>query len=40
MPLPAEFAELEPFLEWDRATEGERYQHRLESSMEKHAGVL
>ena len=31
--LPVEFAELEPFLEWDLATEGERYAHRLTSSM-------
>jgi hypothetical protein len=31
--LPAEFADLEPFLEWDLATEGERYAHRLASSM-------
>ncbi len=31
--LPAEFADLEPFLEWDLATEPERYAKRLASTM-------
>lgn len=31
--LPAEFADLEPFIEWDLATEGERYAKRLASEM-------
>jgi hypothetical protein len=31
--LPSEFAELEPFLAWDLATEPERYAKRLASSM-------
>lgn len=31
--LPAEFADLEPFLDWDLATEPERYAKRLASSM-------
>ena len=31
--LPAEFADLEPFLDWDLATEGERYAKRLASQM-------
>jgi hypothetical protein len=31
--LPAEFADLEPYLEWDLATEPERYAKRLTSSM-------
>ncbi|MFV8047938.1 hypothetical protein [Mycobacterium sp. 48b] len=31
--LPEQFAELEPFLHWDLATEGERYAKRLASSM-------
>jgi len=31
--LPAEFADLEPYLEWDLATEPERYAKRLASSM-------
>jgi hypothetical protein len=31
--LPAEFAELEPYLDWDLATEPERYAKRLASSM-------
>ncbi|MGN5237115.1 hypothetical protein [Rhodococcus sp. SJ-3] len=31
--LPAEFAELERFLDWDLATEGERYAKRLASGM-------
>jgi hypothetical protein len=35
MALPAEFAELEPFLDWDLATEPERYAKRLASSMEE-----
>lgn len=33
MALPAEFADLEPFLDWDLATEPERYAKRLASSM-------
>ena len=33
MTLPAEFADLEPYLEWDLATEPERYAKRLASSM-------
>jgi hypothetical protein len=31
--LPAEFADLEPYLDWDLATEPERYAKRLASSM-------
>jgi hypothetical protein len=31
--LPTEFADLEPYLEWDLATEPERYAKRLASSM-------
>ena len=31
--LPAEFVGLEPFLDWDLATEPERYAKRLASSM-------
>lgn len=31
--LPDEFADLEPFLDWDLATEDERYTKRLASSM-------
>jgi len=33
MPLPAEFASLEPFTDWVLATERERYAKRLASSM-------
>jgi len=33
MALPAEFADLEPYLDWDLATEPERYAKRLASSM-------
>jgi hypothetical protein len=33
MPLPAEFADLEPFLDWALPTEPERYARRLASSM-------
>jgi phage-related baseplate assembly protein len=33
MALPSEFAALEPYLEWDLATEPERYAKRLASSM-------
>jgi hypothetical protein len=33
MPLPSEFADLEPYLGWDLATEPERYAKRLASSM-------
>src|ERR1700730_5591131 len=31
--LPAEFADLEPYLDWDLATEPERYAKRLASTM-------
>ena len=31
--LPSEFADLEPFLDWDLATEPERYTKRLASTM-------
>ena len=31
--LPSEFADLEPFLVWDLATEPERYAKRLASTM-------
>jgi hypothetical protein len=31
--LPAEFCDLEPYLEWDLATEPQRYAKRLASSM-------
>ena len=31
--LPAEFADLEPYLAWNLATEPERYAKRLSSSM-------
>jgi hypothetical protein len=33
MALPAEFADLDPYLEWDLATEPERYAKRLASTM-------
>ena len=33
MPLPTEFADLEPYLDWDLATEPERYAKRLASTM-------
>jgi hypothetical protein len=33
MALPSEFAYLEPFLDWDLATEPERYAKRLASTM-------
>jgi len=33
MALPAEFEDLEPYLDWDLATEPERYAKRLASSM-------
>jgi hypothetical protein len=33
MPLPAEFADLEPFAAWALATEPERYARRLASTM-------
>src|SRR5258705_12550785 len=33
MALPTEFADLEPYLDWDLATEPERYAKRLASSM-------
>ena len=35
MALPSEFADLEPFLDWDLATEPERYAKRLSSTMEE-----
>ncbi|MFD0901989.1 hypothetical protein [Actinomadura sediminis] len=35
MPLPAEFADLEPYAGWALATEPERYAKRLQSSMEE-----
>jgi hypothetical protein len=31
--LPAQFVDLEPYLDWDLATEAERYAKRLASSM-------
>lgn len=33
MALPSEFADLEPYLDWDLATEPERYAKRLSSTM-------
>jgi hypothetical protein len=33
MALPSQFADLEPHLDWDLATEPERYAKRLASSM-------
>lgn len=33
MPLPTEFADLEPYIGWDLATEPERYAKRLASTM-------
>jgi hypothetical protein len=33
MPLPAEFADLQPYLEWALPTEPERYAKRLASTM-------
>lgn len=33
MALPAEFADLEPYADWDLATEAERYDKRLSSTM-------
>jgi hypothetical protein len=35
MPLPADFADLEPYANWALATEPERYAKRLASSMEE-----
>jgi hypothetical protein len=35
MALPAEFADLKPYLGWDLATEPERYAKRLASSMQE-----
>ena len=35
MPLPAEFAGLEPYLAWALPTEPERYARRLASSMDE-----
>jgi hypothetical protein len=35
MPLPSEFAALEPYAEWALPTEPERYAKRLASSMEE-----
>jgi hypothetical protein len=33
--LPADFADLEPFLDWSLETEAERYAKRLSSSMDE-----
>ncbi|MEE2056863.1 hypothetical protein [Rhodococcus artemisiae] len=33
MPLPTDFADLEPYIDWDLATEPERYAKRLASTM-------
>ena len=33
MALPSEFADLEPYFDWDLATEPERYAKRLSSTM-------
>ncbi len=33
MALPSEFADLQPYLDWDLATEPERYAKRLASTM-------
>ena len=33
--LPSEFADLEPYSDWSLATERERYQKRLSSSMDQ-----
>lgn len=35
MPLPAEFADLEPYADWALATEPERYAKRLASTMDE-----
>jgi hypothetical protein len=35
MPLPAEFADLRPYLAWALPTEAERYAHRLVSTMDE-----
>jgi hypothetical protein len=35
MPLPAEFADLEPFAAWALPTEPERYARRLASTMDE-----
>ena len=35
MPLPAEFADLEPYLAWALPTEPERYARRLASTMDE-----
>ena len=35
MPLPAEFADLEPYTAWALPTEPERYARRLASSMDE-----
>jgi hypothetical protein len=35
MPLPDEFADLEPYLAWALPTEPERYNRRLASSMDE-----
>ncbi|MFA1546213.1 hypothetical protein [Actinomadura chokoriensis] len=35
MPLPAEFADLEPYASWALPTEPERYAKRLASTMEE-----
>ncbi|AGC64450.1 hypothetical protein MULP_04970 [Mycobacterium liflandii 128FXT] len=36
--LPAQFADLEPYLDWDLATEPQRYAKRLASSMSQMQG--
>ncbi len=36
--LPTEFADLEPYLDWDLATEPERYAKRLASTMTEMQG--
>lgn len=38
MALPAEFADLQPYADWDLATEPERYAKRLASSMPEMQG--
>ncbi len=40
MSLPSEFSALEPYLDWDLATEPERYAKRLASTMARDARVL
>jgi len=36
--LPTEFADLQPYLDWDLATESERYAKRLASTMTEMQG--